>query len=207
MGLHKISWNRYYQLKKKENDDDWLDKYSNAINEIKKIKALDLGCGNGSNIPFLLKSKANIVACDYSEQAIQQVKNKYKIETAILDMRNKLPFEDNEFNVIICDLSLHYFTERETIAILHEINRILSSEGCLYVRVNSINDSNYGAKKGKEIEKHYYSHMGKQKRFFDEDDIDYFFLRRFTCITKRESTSNKYGEIKNLWELALKKST
>jgi hypothetical protein len=72
--------------------------------------------------------------------------------------------------------------------------------------VNSINDSNYGAKKGKEIEKHYYSHRGTQKRFFDEDDIDYFFLRRFTCNTKRESTSNKYGEIKHLWELALKKS-
>ena len=40
-------------------------------------------------------------------------------------MSKGLPFADNLTNIIISDLSLHYFTEQKTFEILEEIKRVL----------------------------------------------------------------------------------
>lgn len=40
-------------------------------------------------------------------------------------MSKGLPFADNLTNIIISDLSLHYFTEQKTFEILGEIKRVL----------------------------------------------------------------------------------
>jgi hypothetical protein len=49
---------------------------------------------------------------------------------------------------MIADLSLHYFSWDETKKIVNEIKRVLKEDGFLLVRVNSVNDTNYGAGKG-----------------------------------------------------------
>ncbi len=40
-------------------------------------------------------------------------------------MSKGLPFADNLTDIIISDLSLHYFTEQKTFEILEEIKRVL----------------------------------------------------------------------------------
>lgn len=66
-------------------------------------------------------------------------------------MTKGLPFEDNLTDIIISDLSLHYFTEQKTFEILDEIKRVLKPNGLLFFRVNLINDVNYGAREGKKL--------------------------------------------------------
>lgn len=81
-------------------------------------------------------------------------------------MLDGMPFSDDSFELIIADLSLYYFKELDTIKILKEIRRILASGGHLIFRVNSVNDVNYGAGKGKIIEHHLYETSdGRLKRF------------------------------------------
>lgn len=116
-------------------------------------------------------------------------------------MSKGLPFEDNVADIIISDLSLHYFTEQKTFEILDEIKRVLKPNGLLLFRVNSVKDVNHGAGEGKEIEPHLYETTdGRYKRFFDEEDIKKFFRIGKTYIYMKklwEDIQQKkfYGEV------------
>ena len=118
-------------------------------------------------------------------------------------MSKGLPFEDNLTDIIIGDLSLHYFTEQQTFKILDEIKRVLKPNGLLLFRVNSVKDVNYGAGEGKELEPHLYeTDDGLYKRFFDAEDIEKFFSS-WEKLYMREETLGRYGSEKILWRVAM----
>ncbi len=118
-------------------------------------------------------------------------------------MSKGLPFEDNLTDIIIGDLSLHYFTEQQTFKILDEIKRVLKPNGLLLFRVNSVKDVNYGAGEGKELEPHLYeTDDGRYKRFFDVEDIEKFFSS-WEKLYMREETLGRYGSEKILWRVAM----
>lgn len=66
-------------------------------------------------------------------------------------MTKGLPFDDNFTDIIISDLSMHYFTKQKTCEILKEMKRVLKPNGILLFRVNSVKDVNHGAGEGTEI--------------------------------------------------------
>ena len=166
---------------------------------------LDLGCGNGSNLSFLCSISKSVYAIDYSEEAIEQVKRNYPVDAILGDISNQLPYKDNLFDFIVCDLSLHYFSEEETFRILNEIFRVMKTKGIMLVRLNSIKDKKHGAQQGKEIEPFYYENSGIKKRFFNEEMIRYFFEKQFDILDTSEKISGKYIEEKYLWEIILKR--
>ena len=115
------------------------------------------------------------------------------------------PFEDESFEVVIADLCLHYFTEKDTFGIIDEIKRILLPGGHLILRVNSINDVNHGAGKGTEIEKHLFETDDKRlKRFFDDEDIRYFF-KDFEIEYMNEEIMSRYKLEKRLYRVCVRK--
>lgn len=155
--------------------DDWLDKYALILNKI-KTPILDLGCGPGNDTLFLIERGFNVISCDYSEIALEQLNQNIQNATTInLDISKPLIFKDNTFDLIIADLSLHYFDEETTINIMKEIKRILKLNGTLLARVNSICDLNYGAGQGTKLEENYYFVDGYNKRFFSKADAEKFF--------------------------------
>lgn len=190
---------RYHKLNKFTTDyGEWLDNYTDIIDQV-KTPIIDLGCGDGNDSYYLANKGKKVIACDQSEKAIVNVKhNVEKIwDTKCFNMLEKFPFEDNCTELIIADLSLHYFKEEDTFRILKEIKRILKPNGHLIFRVNSMEDKNFGAGDGKEVEKHLYLCDGRVlKRFFDEQDIEYFF-RDFTIESMKEDTVLKFNSIKN----------
>ena len=56
---------------------------------------------------------------------------------------DEFPFEDNSTDLVIADLSLHYFKEKDTNRIISEIKRILKPNGYLFFRLNSTNSTEY----------------------------------------------------------------
>ena len=170
-------WNETHKnsLAKEIVYDNWLDYYK-AVLENCKTSVLDLGCGSGNDTLYLTEKGFDVIACDYSEVALDKIKQNFKnVETRLVDISQTLPFEDEVFDLIIADLSLHYFDEQTTKKVMQEIKRILRVNGCLIARVNSTEDTNYGAGQGEKIEENFYFVGGYNKRFFTVEDAEKFF--------------------------------
>ncbi len=185
--------------------DDWLELFDRAIKQC-ETPIIDLGCGSGNDTLYLIERGKKVIPCDYSKNAIENIKNNFpEIERAeCFDMSRGLPFEDNFTDIIISDLSLHYFTEKKTFEILDEIKRVLKPNGLLFFRVNSVKDVNHGAGKGKEIEPHLYeTDDGRYKRFFDSEDIKKFFYD-WENLYLHEEVMKRYEAEKVLWRGAFK---
>jgi len=155
--------------------DNWLDDYQDVLKKC-ETPILDLGCGSGNDTLYLTERGFKVIACDYSEVALEQIQQQIKdVKTKLVDISQPLPFENMSFDLIIADLSLHYFDEQTTFKIMEEIKRILKPNGNLLARVNSTADLNYGAGQGEKIENNFYFVDGYNKRFFTIEDAEKFF--------------------------------
>jgi SAM-dependent methyltransferase len=142
---------------RKPSIDSWLVKYEDILKQSQGTAVIDLGCGRGNNSIYLLERGYEVIACDYSEEALRSVKRYAPgAQTVFVDMRDRLPWQTDSVFLIIADLSLHYFSSLETRSIIAEIKRVLRSDGYLILRVNSVNDVMYGAGQGNLLEPYYY---------------------------------------------------
>lgn len=186
--------------------DDWLDQFNDIINHC-TTPVLDLGCGSGNDTLYLINKGKRVISCDQSSNAINNIRKNFPevYDTKCFNMLNGLPFEDNSYELVIADLCLHYFREEDTFKIITEIKRVLKDGGHLIFRVNSMNDVNYGAGQGKEVEHHLYTtDDNRLKRFFDEEDILHFFSQ-FEIEYLHEDVLTRYGLEKRLFKCCVKK--
>lgn len=202
MKEQRTHWDEYYANKQGElteyQYDSWLEKYTRLI---KGKKVLDLGSGIGNDSKILVEQGICVHACDFSKEALEVLReNLPMVSTTCVDMAEKLPFEDASFGVVVADLSLHYFTWEVTVGIVAEIARILTEDGILLLRVNSMNDVGYGAGKGSEMEKHLYMVKGKVKRFFTEEDLEELF-GDWEIRYIEEYTNWRFKQGKVMWEM------
>ena len=206
---YKEKWNELHK-KFSENSnnilkyDDWLEQFKEIINNIND-EIIDLGCGvTGNNTLYLLENKKKVISCDIAEEALKVIKeNIPNSKTLCFDMTEKFPFEDNFTSMIIADLSLHYFSEETTKKIVEEIKRVLKSDGYLIIRVNSVNSTEFKNITGEKIEEKYYFKKGMTKRFFDKEDIEYFF-KDFEIEYINEENMNRWNKDKIVWKCFLK---
>ena len=184
--------------------DHWLDKYMELFTNI-KTPILDLGSGTGNDTLYLSEKGYSVIACDFSNEALENVK-KYipAAQAKLLDISKKLPFYDNMFEIIIADLSLHYFDNETTTEIMKEIKRILKDGGHLLARVNSVNDINHGAGQGKKIEENFYYVEGYNKRFFNLNDVNKYFSI-IGKVKSKEAEMLRYEKPKKLIEIMVTK--
>lgn len=179
--------------------DDWLSKYDNII-DLSKKEVIDLGCGTGNNSLYLLEKGKQVVACDYSDEAIRIINEHLpNVRTLKFDMTEGFPFESNYTDLIVADLCLHYFSNEDTIKIINELKRVLINDGHLIFRVNSVNDVNHGAMQGIRLEDHYFEVEGMRKRFFDRDDFNIFF-KDWNIVDINEDVMTRYTKPKILWK-------
>ncbi len=98
---------------------------------IKGNHILDLGCGNG-NVIELLKSRreADYYGLDLSEKMIEEAEKRFQgqVHLAVGDAEG-LPYENNTFDLIICNASFHHYTHPEKA--VEEIKRVLKPGGTL----------------------------------------------------------------------------
>ncbi|MBR3518063.1 MAG: class I SAM-dependent methyltransferase [Lachnospiraceae bacterium] len=202
-------WERTHEEQDYDRDsirvDDWLEPFDDIIMGTTR-PILDLGCGGGNDTLYLINKGRQVIACDQSERAIQRIRKNFPevMETKCFNMLDGLAFADASFEVVIADLSLHYFTGKDTSFIISELQRILVPGGYLLLRVNSIYDVNHGAGQGREVEPHLYeSGAGTLKRFFDEADIRRFF-KEYKIEYLKEETMTRYKLEKKLYRVCVR---
>ncbi|MCB9365162.1 MAG: class I SAM-dependent methyltransferase [Flavobacteriales bacterium] len=121
-------------------DSDYFSEYK--IMELLKfekadnsMKILDFGCGDGNSSKYIRKYFVNseINGIDVSEQSIDEA-NKKKIENTIFQSFNgeKIPFEDNQFDIVFTSMVFHHIEHNLHENILNEIRRVLKPGGRFY---------------------------------------------------------------------------
>lgn len=176
-------------------DLKWLEAWKDNI---KGKKVLELGAGDGLDSTYLRKYAGSLISTDIAASKDLQV--------TFLDHSKALPFDDETFDVIVMSLSLHYFTWSNTVSIVQELNRALSTNGLLICRVNSVNDTHYGATGYPEIEPRLYKVKNKLKRFFTKEDILTLFAHGWIINNLADKNIDRYKKIKSIWEFGALKS-
>lgn len=196
-------WDKIH-LKYTSTYDNWFNKYIHLLNKSDKI--IELGCGRAYTSLYLLNNGfSDVTACDFSTEVINILNTEHKeLNTRVFDISEKLPFKDDEINVIIADLCLYYFDSKKTKEILNEIYRVLKSGGYLIGRVNSANDKYHIPLSAKVLEKNFYYDGEIYKKFFEGKEFKELF-ENFKILSLEEKHMDRYEKPKTLWEFCIKK--
>ena len=109
--------------------DEIIDRIMNS----KPKKLLDVGCGTGNVLMKLnTNDDLNLYGLDISEKMIQTARKNLgnKVELKVGDSEY-MPWEDNCFDVIVCNASFHHYPNPEKV--LLEMKRVLKNKGTLII--------------------------------------------------------------------------
>ncbi len=192
-------WRRHVHRKLEE--DLWIDDYRTELPS--PGSALDLGCGIGQFSRRLMEYGYSVFSADISDIALAEV-GKFNSQTVKLDMREPLPFGDGTFNLVFANLSIHYFSDAVTKALVAEIQRILKPGGMFVGSVNGMQGAAHISGIAQELEPHYYWNIDRYFRFFDSADLHHYLSPFVTCkVDERETI--RFGNKKNYLVFLCKK--
>lgn len=188
-------------INKELEPDIWISEYKEFFDG--KGKCLDLGCGIGQFSKELMEYGYNVTSADISSIALNKVKE-FNQNIIQLDMREKLPFEDETFDLVFANLSIHYFSDLDTKKLMLEIKRILKNGGLFIGSVNGIQGIEKVKDTAQLIEYHYYFNQKQYYRFFDREDLNKY-LNVFEILKIDERETIRFNHVKNYAVFIVKK--
>ena len=199
-------WNELYQQRQtsiSRDYDGWLSAHETHLQPASRV--LDLGCGAGTNIETLLKQGVRLTAADLSPDAVRMLREAFGacIHADCFDMRDGFPYGNESFDAVVSDLSLHYFTWKDTERIIAEIRRVLRTGGTIIARLHSV--QNMGEAEVEMIEENYYVAYGYPRRYFTVEDIRRLFAE-WKIIHLQETTAHRYDREKKVIEFVVQKT-
>lgn len=160
------SWEKMYMVPVKPLDNKYnevgeaLLKFTSAGDSL-----LETGCGSGELSAYLAKQKRSIHLCDFSDQILQRAAELFRVSNLPLDgkynvdLTQKFPFNDNEFDIVWSSGVLEHWTDQELTGILNECVRV--SRKCVISIIP--NKSSIAYRFGRELcEKHGIAPWGRE---------------------------------------------
>lgn len=185
--------------------DDWLDPWLPELTtRAAGQPVLEIGCGSGDDTATLVAAGLTVVAFDLSPEAVATARTRVPQATITCqDVRDPVPLATASAGAVVASLSLHYFPWDQTLALAQRIHAVLRPGGLLLCRLNSTEDTHFGASGHPRIDHHFHLVNGAPKRFFDAADVDRLFAHGWQRLSARHAVTGKYGLPKSLWEVAL----
>ncbi len=108
-------------------------------------KVLEVGCGSGRNLVYLLRSGYQVFGVDESAEVIGQLRVRasqlapdLRAENFRVEHADSMSFGDASFDVVLSIALLHFGNdERHFLGMLHESWRVLKPEGIFFARLAS----------------------------------------------------------------------
>lgn len=139
-----IKWGSLYKKNKNNKFAKKVLKYTNLFN-YKNI--LDVWCWVWNDSIYFAKNWLNVCALDFSDVAIEKLKNNAKLENLKINILNQdiknMDFKNIKFDVIYSNLALHYFDDYTTWIIFGRIFNFLKYWWMFFVRCKSVYDVLY----------------------------------------------------------------
>ena len=106
---------------------------------VKRI--LDLGCGSGRHMVYLVKHGFEVYGIDIAPKGLQITKNwlkkeKLRANLKIGNVYKKLPYKNNSFDALISTQTLHHNRIGNIRKSIKEIERILKPKGLIFITVS-----------------------------------------------------------------------
>jgi glutamate/tyrosine decarboxylase-like PLP-dependent enzyme/ubiquinone/menaquinone biosynthesis C-methylase UbiE len=135
--------------------DNYWKKILMKVNNKKRKKALDLGCGGGRNTELLADLGFDTYACDYYEGMVEATKSRLKKKAKVTqaDMK-RLPYDTDFFDVVVANGIYHNLNSPENLySAISETMRVLKRGGHLLVNIFTSDnlDNKSLTKKGKYL--------------------------------------------------------
>lgn len=101
----------------------FLKRYNQELNLNNKI--LDVGCGHYRNLYLFYKvGFKNLYGIDQLTPNPSEKPKRFKVNFIKHDINMGLPYEDNEFDVVLCNFVLMFIPDRNLYNVLQELLRI-----------------------------------------------------------------------------------
>lgn len=186
-------------------DDPWLERWIPALRDAcAGSPLLEIGCGSGHDTRTLVRYGLKVVAFDLSPEEVSRAQGAApEASITVQSVLEPFPLEGSGIGAVVASLSLHYFTWQETISLVSRIHGTLRPGGLLLARLNSTEDTNYGAIGHPEIEPGLFLVHGQAKRFFSQADVTAIFGQGWKMRSLEHQVTNKYSFPKSLWELCV----
>ncbi|MBD3270658.1 methyltransferase domain-containing protein [Candidatus Peregrinibacteria bacterium] len=179
------AWEKIFQQQGKVfMEPHWdMPKVIKQLKDIKAEKVLDLGSGTGRHVINLAQNGFSVYGLDNSQEGINTTKQWLKTEKlnadlVLQEMTEKLPWEDNYFDAIVCVQVIHHADIAAIKKIIAEMERVLKKGGFIFVTVPKLKNQ---ATKYKEIEPNTYVPLdgwekGLPHHYFNPEELKDFFL-------------------------------
>jgi ubiquinone/menaquinone biosynthesis C-methylase UbiE len=187
-------WNKIYQEQgfRAKYPDEYVVRFiagnffKLSLEQRKKVKVLDLGCGPGRHVVFLAKEGFSANGIEGAPSAIKLCQDKINEEKleAIATVGDfvKLPYPDDHFDAIIDCCSIQHNQMTAVKQIFQEIKRTLKPKGKFFSMVRTDKDYAFGL--GRELERGTFTdytefdlnHVGHIHFFSDEEIMELFSM-------------------------------
>ena len=129
--------------------DDWSETYDTDENLTRDLdqkvtraalanlhfdSILEIGCGTGKNTSFLAQIGRSVDAVDFSKGMLEKAKEKAgaaNVRFAMMDITKEWNFEDQSFDLIVCNLVLEHI--KDLSFIFSEASRTLKEKGRFFI--------------------------------------------------------------------------
>ena len=156
-------------------------------------KLLEIGCGPGANIWYMVREKFDVYGIDGSDTAIQRAGARLKAEGLAANLRvgdiGKLPWDKEMFDAVADNECLAHNSTKDLEGILAEVHRVLKPKGLFYSRTFS--NEVYKGKTSQEVAKMEYSASSDGP----------FAGRGFFRLSDAQSIRAHYGKLFNILSL------
>lgn len=117
-----------------------VHRISELLGDLNGLNVLDVGCGPGFMIGFILEKKGKYFGLDMSQNMLHEAKTRHESETPFYlsagDME-KLPFQSTYFDLSLCLGSLEYVEDLERA--VAEISRVMREDSIIIMSMQNRN--------------------------------------------------------------------